>query len=178
MPTDINSIQAWCSVLTLITTLVGGFLVYQTFMLQAKAMADQNEILRIQQTDFRLKFFPKLIVNHATYIQGAEREDVISIEVTENAIKEIEMLYSGSDKIKFEPWFHEKELDVSVGFILKFSCKYLFSDHFESSIAGKPLIGYITFLFTDSYDNKYSQVIVYKSLTGVYPQTAMFLGKI
>ena len=48
MPTDINTIQAWCAIIVAITTLLTGLFIVCTFTLQAKAAMLQAKSLELQ----------------------------------------------------------------------------------------------------------------------------------
>ncbi|MEJ2905071.1 hypothetical protein WAE58_21680 [Pedobacter panaciterrae] len=65
MPTDINTITAWCVVISTIVTALTGFFIVQTFQLQAKASLEQSKITKLEiERSFMEKrplFFAKIV---------------------------------------------------------------------------------------------------------------------
>jgi hypothetical protein len=48
MPSDINSIQAWCAIISTFVTALASWFVVQTFSMQAKVMMEQSKITRLE----------------------------------------------------------------------------------------------------------------------------------
>jgi hypothetical protein len=48
MPSDVNTIQAWCAIISTMITLIASYFVVQTFTLQAKVMLEQSKITKLE----------------------------------------------------------------------------------------------------------------------------------
>lgn len=181
MPTDINTIQAWASLATFIVTALTGFFIVQTFILQAKATAVQTEIVKIEQTNFRLKFLPKL---HQKNFNKIKRKNLITetveIEILENELKQMRSItYQSHDKIEHEEYYYDKTLILGIGFYLTFDFKHDVADFHTAEIDDNHDFNVnVTFEFIDIFDNLYRQTMVYKPSYGGFLQPPIYLGKV
>jgi hypothetical protein len=85
MPTDINTITAWCVVISTIITALTGFFIVQTFQLQAKVAMEQSKITKLEVERSLLYkrplFLAKRVEPHPYWIKGDLIAYLLEIEL-------------------------------------------------------------------------------------------------
>lgn len=70
MPTDINTITAWCVIISTIISALTGFFIVQTFQLQAKVATEQSKLTKLEfernMMEKRPLFFARSLPNTTT----------------------------------------------------------------------------------------------------------------
>lgn len=141
---------------------------------------EQRKITKIEQTNFRLKSLPKLVVTDLKMNGDVpNRVRTFSVSIKENEIKKMKkIIFSGDDSIKAVCYYFDENLILNIDYILKFEFQFQFNDYAEASVSNiETFKKIVTLTYLDVFDNEYKQTFVYKPEDTLLIQTPTYLGK-
>lgn len=166
--TDANSFQGWASIIQVVISAVTAFFLIQTFVLQAKTLKEQQEITKIEQTRFILKFLPKLSVENVnssfTSPSGFTSDWGVSFDVIvcDNYLQELSISFTGDENIHCVHSKIDPHLIVPVGGAVTFQLLYSSTDMIKTKFVNT-FRKYIHIRFKDAIGTSYEQTIIFNA---------------
>lgn len=170
MPTDINSIQAWCAIITALITLIASYFVVETFTLQAQVMLEQSKITKLE-VERSIKEKRPLFKAERIIVPGETKMDtesyIIKFSLVRSDIYNFSSVITHYNKNPEQSFTFSEMPDVYDGIIegtiinlkykLKATLRYLLT---ELSNEDGHLDFFVIFTYKDILGNKYRQEVV------------------